>query len=341
MKTLLTGATGFLGKHLVTELVRRGGAGELRVLAQKPSAWLEELGIEVVFGSVTAAADCARAVAGVDRIYHLAGLVSRKRDDAHRMYAVHVEGTRLLCGAARTAGCKRIVVASTSGTVAVSERADEMPDETSPAPLEIIARWPYYGSKLYQEDAARRACGDALELVLVNPSLLLGPGDDRLSSTRDVLSFLARDIQMTPPGGLNFVDARDVAAVLPAAMERGRAGERYLLGGYNWTFSEFFGRLERLTKVAGPLLKARGKWTVYAAQAQAAVLRKLGRTAPVDPESVEMARYFWYFDSTKAKTELGFTVREATETLHDTVKYLRANFLGNGALSSAPAAQGA
>jgi dihydroflavonol-4-reductase len=334
MKTLITGATGFLGTHLVDELVRLGQGRDLRVFSQNRSERLASLGVEVITGSVTAAADVARAVDGVERIYHLAGLVSRKREEAHRMYAVHVEGTRLLCAAARTAGCKRVVVASTSGTVAVSERADEMPDETCPAPVDIIARWPYYASKLYQEEAARRACGDALELVLVNPSLLLGPGDDRLSSTRDVLSFLARDIQMIPPGGLNFVDARDVAAVLPAAMERGRPGERYLLGGYNWTFAEFFGRLERLTKVAGPMLKARGKWTVLAAHAQAAVMRKLGRTPPVDPESVEMARYFWYFESTKAREELGFSVREATETLHETVKYLRENFLGNGALAA-------
>jgi len=333
MKTLVTGATGFLGMHLVDHLLGRGEA--LRVFSQSRSERLAARGVEVVTGSVTSPEDVARAVAGVDRIYHLAGFVSRKRDDAHRMYAVHVDGTRVVCQAARAAGCKRIVVASTSGTVAVSERADEMPDETSSAPVDIIARWPYYASKLYQEEAARRACGDDLELVLVNPSLLLGPGDDRLSSTRDVLSFLARDIQMTPPGGLNFVDARDVAAVLPAAMERGRPGERYLLGGYNWTFSEFFGRLERLTKVAGPMLKARGKWTVLAAHAQAAVFRKLGRTPPVEPESVEMARYYWYFESTKAKEELGFSVREATETLHDTVKYLKTNFLGNGALSEA------
>jgi dihydroflavonol-4-reductase len=333
MKTLITGATGFLGTHLLDELSRRGEKG-LRVLATRPSERLADRGVEVVTGSVTVPADVARAVAGVDRIYHLAGFVSRKKEDAHRMYAVHVDGTRVLCEAARDAGCKRVVMASTSGTVAVSERADEMPDETCPAPVDIIARWPYYASKLYQEEAARRACGESLDLVMINPSLLLGPGDDRLSSTRDVLSFLARDIQMTPPGGLNFVDARDVAAVLPAAMERGRAGERYLLGGYNWTFSEFFGRLERLTKVAGPMLKARGKWTVLAAHAQAAVMKKLGRTPPVDPASVEMSRYYWYFESAKAREELGFSVREATETLHDTVKYLRANFLGNGALAS-------
>src|SRR5687767_8524007 len=121
MKTLITGATGFLGMHLVDHLLGRGEA--LRVFSQSPSQRLAARGVEVVTGSVTSPADVSRAVAGVDRIYHLAGFVSRKRDDAHRMYAVHVDGTRLVCEAARAAGCKRIVVASTSGTVAVSERA--------------------------------------------------------------------------------------------------------------------------------------------------------------------------------------------------------------------------
>lgn len=333
-KILVTGASGFLGKHLVAELCRRGDPAQLRVFTQTVSPALTALGVESVVGSVTAPDDVARALAGVERVYHLAGFVSRKREDAHRMYQVHVDGTRILCAAARAAGVKRVVVASTSGTVAVSTRADELPDEGSPAPVDLIGRWPYYASKLYQEEAARRACaGGATELVLVNPSLLLGPGDDRLSSTRDILSFLARDIALTPPGGLNFVDVRDVAAVLPAAMERGRAGERYLLGGYNWTFKELFGRLERLTKVAAPLLRPRGEWTVLAARAQAALYRKLGRTVAVEPDSVEMARHYWYFQSTKAAAELGFSVREATGTLHDTVKYLREHY-------GAPSAQG-
>jgi dihydroflavonol-4-reductase len=337
VKTLVTGATGFLGRHLLRELRERGEGVRLLVRRPQDAAELRTQGVEVVAGSVTDAAELNRAIEGVERIYHLAGLVSRKRADAHRMYEVHVEGTRLLAEAARAAGVKRMVLLSTSGTVAVAERADEMPDESTEAPVEIIGRWPYYASKLYQEETARRACGDAIELVTVNPSLLLGPGDDRLSSTRDVLAFLARDIALTPPGGLNFVDVRDVAAALPAAMERGRAGERYLMGGYNCTFQEFFGRLARLSKVAGPRVRPPGKWTVLAAHAQAALYRKLGRTPPVEPDSVEMARYFWYFRSTKAEQELGFSAREATTTLNDTVKYLRAHFMGNGALQSAAA----
>ena len=332
--TLITGATGFLGAHLVRELAARGAVGSLRALTQSaPPPWLAELGVEVAGGSVTDPAAVERALEGVERVYHLAGLVSSKPADAHRMHAVHVQGSRVLCSAAARMGVARIVMVSTSGTVAVSRRPDEMPDESSPTPLDIIARWPYYASKVYQEETARRECGDKVELVTLNPSLLLGPGDDRLSSTRPVLSFLAREIAMVPKGGLNFVDVRDVASLLAVAMERGRAGERYLVGGYNWTFAELFGRLERLTKVAGPALKSRGKLPLLATRAQAAFFRHWGRTPPIEPQSVEMADYFWYFDAGKAARELGFTPREATATLFDTVTYIRNNFLGNGALS--------
>ncbi|HVU50983.1 MAG TPA: NAD-dependent epimerase/dehydratase family protein [Polyangia bacterium] len=344
MKTLITGGTGFLGSHLVSGLARssRGPARHLRVLVQsEPPAWLRELGVEIVKGSVSKPDDLARAVAGVDRVYHLAGMVSHRPSDGHRMYAVHVEGTRHLCEAAVAAGCKRIVMSSTSGTIAASTRADDMPDEGSTAPLEVIARWPYYTSKLYQEETARRVCADKVELVTVNPSLLLGPGDDRLSSTRPILQFLSREILMTPPGGLNFVDARDVAALLPVAMDRGTPGERYLVGGYNWSFEELFGRLERLTKVAAPRLRSRGPLPLLATRAQAALYRHWGRRVPVEPQSVEMAEHFWYFDSGKAARELGFEPRDATDTLFDTVKYIREHLLSNDAFSKPARAAGA
>ena len=326
--TLITGASGFLGRHLVRELVARGDAPLRAMQSGPPPAWLVDAGVEIVRGSVTSPEDVAGARSDVDRIYHLAGQVSFNPKDGHRMYQVHVDGTRVLCKAAVEAGVKRIVLSSTSGTIAVSKRADAGLDEDSPAPVELIARWPYYASKLYQEEAARRACSDKVQLVTMNPSLLLGPGDDRLSSTRLVLQFLGREIAMTPPGGLNFVDTRDVAIAFVNAMERGTPGARYLLGAVNWSFAEFFGRLERLTKISGPLVRGRGNLTLWAAHAQAAFFKGLGKSPPIEPASVDIAQHYWYFDSKKAIAELGFAPRDVTDTLFDTVRYIRENFLG-------------
>jgi dihydroflavonol-4-reductase len=341
--TLVTGGTGFLGTHLLRLLAEKPEAAKpVRVLAHSAApAWLRALGVEIAEGSVTSPDDVKRALDGVAEVYHLAGLVSHLPADGHKMYAVHVDGTRVLCEAAARSGVRRIVMASTSGTVAVSRRADDVADEESPTPIDLVARWPYYASKYYQEETARRACGEQVELVTLNPSLLLGPGDDRLSSTRPILQFIARDITLMPAGGLNVVDARDVAALMPVAMARGTAGARYLVGAVNWTFAELFGRLERLTKISAPKLKVTGELPFLASRAQAAVYRKLGRKVPVEPQSVEMAQYFWYFDSGKASRELGFSPRDPADTLRDTVKYIREHLLGSGAFGSGTFGDGA
>src|ERR1044072_2959731 len=250
--TLVTGGTGFLGAHLVRQLIDEG-ARDIRVMPTSIPDCLVDLGVEAFEGSITNVEDNKRAVEGISQIYHLAGKVSRERKDSREMYDVHVEGTRLLCAAAKAAGAKTIVLASTSGTIAVTKDGDVIPDETYPQPLEIISRWPYYASKAYQEMAAlERFSGKGLRLVIMNPSLLLGPGDERLSSTKVVLDFMARKIGAVPSGGVSFVDARDAATTFRVAMRKGRHGERYLLGAADWTFAKFFGRLERLTKVSAP-----------------------------------------------------------------------------------------
>ena len=334
MKILVTGGTGFLGSHFMRELCQRVDAAAVRVLNLARTPALDQLGVEVLVGFVTSQADVARAMAGITHVYHLAGLVSRRPEDAHLMFTVHVDGTRLVCQAAADAGVRRIVMSSTSGTIAISERDDEWPDEDSPPPTSLIARWPYYSSKLYQEVTARRFCGSKVELVMVNPALLLGPGDERIGSTREVLSFLAGDVRIVPSGGLNFVDARDVAAIIPVAMERGQPGERYLIGGHNMTFAEYFDRMERLSKQYRPRIKLGGAWPHRAARAQAALCKALGRTAPIEPAAADQARYFWYFDGAKARRELGFAPREASETIFDTIRYTREHHLGTGAFAS-------
>jgi dihydroflavonol-4-reductase len=214
------------------------------------------------------------------------------------------------------------VVASTSGTLAVSRDADSIADESSRAPLELIARWPYYRTKLYAERAALDANRPGeLEVVVVNPSLLLGPGDLRESSTGDVRLFLERSIPAVPAGGMAFVDARDAALGMLQAFERGRAGERYLLNAKNLTIAAFFQRLERISGVKAPLLRMPASRPVALGLNQlfSKAVEAIGGRAPVDAVSVEMAQYFWYCSAEKAERELGFVARDPGETLRDTV----------------------
>jgi len=328
---LITGGTGFLGSHLVRQLID-DGVKDVRVMATSIPDWLVDLGVETFEGSITKPEDVKRAVDGIGEIYHLAGKVSRDRDDARDMYQIHVEGTRLLCDGAKAAGVKSIVLASTSGTLAVTKDGDVIPDESSPVPLDIIARWPYYASKAYQEMAAlERFNGKGLRLVIMNPSLLLGPGDDRLSSTKVILDFMAKKIGAVPSGGVSFVDARDAATTFRTAMTKGRHGERYLLGAANWTFSKFFGRLERLTKVSAPWVTLPSRVAVTGAHLVDSFFKQWDLTSPVHPGEIEMAQYYWYLNCAKASRELGFKPRDPGETLHDTVVYLRENFLGSNA----------
>ncbi len=320
--TLVTGGTGFLGRHLLTALERAGTP--IRVLATREPRWRAISPAEFVTGSITDPAALRTACAGVDTIYHLAGLVSRDPDDQARMYALHVDGTRHLCAAARAAGVRRIVLCSSSGTIAVTEDGREIPDETHPVPLGLIARWPYYLSKLYQERTARAACAEGgPELVLVHHSLTLGPGDERGSSTLDVQRLLDRQFPFTPTGGVSFVDVRDVADALVAAMERGRPGESYLLGAANWTCRKFFDRIADLSGVRAPVVTMEKHLLRWGGAAVDAAYRHVGRTPPVDRATAEMATYFWYCDAGKAARELGFAGREPAETLADTITALR------------------
>jgi dihydroflavonol-4-reductase len=331
-KILITGGTGFLGVHLVRQLID-SGEKNLRVMASSVPEWMKDAGVEAIEGSVTNADDVANAVQGATAIFHLAGKVSRDNNDAGTMNKVHIQGTRLLCEAAKESGVKTIVLASSSGTIAVSED-NHVHDETYPPPVEIISRWAYYASKYYQERTAMdNFDGDDRRLVIMNPTLLLGPDDERLSSTKVALDFLGRKIPYAPSGGLSFVDARDAATAFITALEKGRHQEKYLLGAANMTFAEFFARLDRLSGVSAPMLKVPKKLAMAGSSFIDSVFKNWGKASPIQPEEVEQAEYFWYLDATKAEEELGFSPRDPQETLQDTIKYLRANFLGDGVFS--------
>lgn len=321
---LVTGATGFLGSHLVKEL--RDAGHDVVALCRKAVPSLAAQGVDVRLGDVLDAASVRDAAAGCDGLFHCAGRVSRRREDTELLYRTHVEGTKITLDACRGAGVKRAVIASTSGVVAVSKDPNDIRDETAEPPIDLISGWPYYRSKLYAERAAFDRNGPGFEVIAINPSILLGPGDVHGASTGDVVSFLERRLPFIPPGGLSFVDARDAAHGMVLAMEKGRAGERYLLGAANMSLDVFFHRLSRVSGVPVPALRLPRSVTLAKAGAHLIerARKRLPFDLPVDPVSAEMSQYFWYLDASKARRELGWTPRDPVETLADTVADLRA-----------------
>jgi dihydroflavonol-4-reductase len=272
-----------------------------------------------------------RALAGVEAVVHLAGRVDFDPADATALYRLHVEGTRQLLEDALAAGVSRFVLASSSGTVAVSREAREA-TEADDHPIEIVAGWPYYLSKIYQEKAALRFHRDTgLPVVVLNPSLLLGPGDARLGSTKVVFQFLQRRIPAMPSGGLSFVDVRDAAAAFAAALTRGLPGERHLLGGANMTFADFFGRLSRLSGVPVPRVRLPSQAGIAGARLMERLHAWRESEAPVSAHEVEMGECFWYLDASRAHRELGFAPRDPQETLFETWRHVEERFRGRRA----------
>jgi len=323
-RLLITGATGFLGRHLVTAL--RASGHDVVALCRNDEPDLAALGVQVHRGDVLDAASVRAAATGCEALFHCAGKVSRRPEDAEELYRIHVDGTKTTLDACRVAGVRRVVLASTSGVVAVTEDANDVRDERAEAPMSLLSRWPYYRSKLYAERAAFDRSGPGFEVVSVNPTLLLGPGDVHGSSTGDVVSFLEEKVPFVPAGGLSFVDARDAAEAMILALDRGRAGERYLISACNLTVATFFARLERLSGVPAPRLRT--PRSLLLARAGASLLERLSRHLPIDAQvdriSAEMAQCFWYVDATRARTELGWVPRDPGDTLADTVADLRA-----------------
>ena len=315
---LITGGNGFLGRQLCATLIERGW--RVRSLHRSATPALTELGVEERLGDVCDLEQLSAAAEGIDALYHLAGRVTRSGEALGDMYTLHIKGTRNVIELVARLELKRALYLSTSGVVGVHERP-LLATEESPYAWEHIRAWPYYESKAFAEQEVMRACERGVPFVIARPSLLVGPGDPTGGGHEDILSILSGEVRAALPGGLNFVDPRDVARFLPELMETGQRGVGYLLGGENLTVRSFVNQVSSLAGLKPPLLDI-PEALMKRAEAPIKWISKQSAFGGLAPETVEMGRRFWYLDSSAAEA-LGFTARPAGETLIDALSDLK------------------
>ena len=317
-QTLVTGATGLLGSHLVRTLAERGD--ELRLLVRRDSdtSAIDGVEFERVTGDITDRRAIRRAVDGVERVFHVAGKSSLASADADRVFEVNVGGTAMIAAEALAAGVQRFVYTSSVAAIGPAPeggRADERQQFT--AGRYGIA---YVNSKHEAEREVLRAAAQGLDAVIVNPTLTLGPGIGNTSahSIELVRKFLLRQIPAYVDGGINVVDVRDVAAGHLLADAEGEVGERYILGGRNFTTQRLFADLSRISGIPVPPLKLPAELAVGAARLSEEV--DLG--LPLSSDEARSASLWWTYSTAKAKRELGFEARPHEETLEATLEWL-------------------
>jgi dihydroflavonol-4-reductase len=316
---LVTGGGGFIGGHLARALHARGERVRVLDIAGAPGLPSE---IEVIQGSILDRTGVDRALEGVDTLYHLAADPNLWAPQRDRFLETNLRGTLVVLAASRAAGTRRVVYTSTESIMrgCRPNGAGPLNEETARASLEEMPG-SYCRSKFLAERAAFDAAADGLPLVIVNPTMPLGPGDRHLTPpSRMLLDFLNGRHPAYLDWECNIVDARDVAVGHILAAERGVVGQRYILGGHNIRLRDFLARIEALTHLPMPkraVPYAAALLGAFIAEVAAAVTRR----PPVAPlAGVRLARNPLIFDSGKAARALGFAARPLEETLVDAVR---------------------
>jgi dihydroflavonol-4-reductase len=329
MVSLVTGATGFVGTALVRRLLAEGAA--VRVLA-RPRAnrrLLEGLPVEIAVGDLTDPRTLDRAVEGCEAVFHLAADYRLWARDPQAIYRTNLDGTRALMVAAGAAGVRRIVYTSSVATLGTRRDGSDA-DETTPVDLADMVGH-YKRSKYLAEEAVRALAADGLPVVIVNPSAPIGPRDIRPTPTGRIIVDAARGrIPVFVETGLNVVHVDDVATGHLLAYQRGRVGERYILGSENLSLATI---LETVTDLVGlPAPRIRIPWMAamgVACFSELAARLGVVREPIATRDAVRMSRKLMFFSSDRARRELGYSARPAADAIRDAVDWFRSNgYLG-------------
>ena len=318
MRVLVTGATGFVGSWVVRELLARGHAVRALVRPMSSLANLEGLEVERARGDVTDLPSVERALLGCEGVVHAAGVMHFRSGDDARLQEVNHRSVALVLEAAQRAGVRRAVLTSSVAAMGGTPEPVVM-DEAWQSNAEALGI-DYFTSKLRGEREALRLAGEGLPVSVVRPSVVVGPGDIYDSSASTFRALARRRLPVVVRGGASFCDVRDVARGHVQALERGRPGEVYILGGHNLDIREMVARVSRLAGVPPPR-EVPYPLALGAAAFSEISSRLRGRQPRLSRQLVRASRLYTFVSSEKARRELGYATRSFEESLADTFRW--------------------
>ncbi len=325
MKVFITGATGFVGSHVAQELSRRGA--DLRILIRTTSKLenLAGLPAETVTGDLLQVDALRSSVSGCDAVMHVAADYRLWVTDPEKMYATNVVGTRELLRIAREEGVRRVVYTSSVATMGFFSDG-RLADEATPVSLANMIGH-YKRSKYLAEQEAVTAARDGQQVIILNPTTPIGSGDIKPTPTgRIVVDFLNRKFPAYMDTGLNLVDVNEVARTHVHALEGGRSGERYILGGENLTLKQLLDKMSAITGLPSPTMRVPHSVAMAFAVWDQTVTGKLrGREPRATVEAVRMGKKKMFVSSAKAERELGFHVLPVYAALRSAIDWFRAH----------------
>jgi dihydroflavonol-4-reductase len=321
MLAFITGATGFVGSHVARVLTQQGA--ELRLLVRPGSDTrnIEELRAERVIGDLRDPASLEKGISGCDVVFHVAADYRLWVRDPEQMYRSNVEGTRAILNAAKKTGVRRVVYTSSVATMGFTSNGHPA-DENSPVSLDNMIG-PYKRSKFMAEQVALQAGQSGIDVVVVNPTTPVGERDIKPTPTgRIIVDFLKKKFPAYVDTGLNLVDVHQCAHGHIAALEQGRTGERYILGGENLTLKQILDKLAAITGLPSPRVRVPYVMALATGVVDELVTgRILGREPRATIDAVRMGRKKMFVSSAKAERELGWKSVSVDAPLHRAVDW--------------------
>jgi len=323
MTTLVTGAAGFLGSHVARQLVARGDDVRVLVRASSSNRAISDLSLEYVTGDLRDPAALQRAMNGVQRVFHVAADYRLWAKHPQDIYDSNVGGTKNLLAAAARAGVNQLVYTSTVATIAVDR--PELPNEFTEARLEEMIGH-YKRSKWMAEQEVLNAAKQGLPVIVAMPTTPVGPWDWKPTPTgKIILDFLNGKMPGYVDTGLNFVGVEECAAGHLLVSEKGKLGERYLLGAENLTLKEVLDTLAKITGLPAPRMKIPHGVALGVAYLGSAMARVIGKEPGIPVEGVKIARHKMFVDASRARRELGFEPGPVAAALERAVRWYQAN----------------